>query len=63
MAARGVEFESVNVQDDPGGMELLQSLGAKSVPVVSLGDKWVFTQTFDDVSKLLGLEFDDTPEL
>lgn len=63
MAARGVEFESVNVQDDPGGMELLQSLGAKTVPVVSVGKKWVFTQTFDDVSKLLGLEFDDTPQL
>ena len=63
MAARGVEFESVNVQDDPGGMELLQSLGAKTVPVVSVGDKWVFSQTFDDVSKLLGLDFDDTPQL
>lgn len=63
MAARGVEFESVNVQDDPGGMELLQSLGAKTVPVVSVGKKWVFTQTFDDVSKLLGIDFDDTPQL
>lgn len=63
MAARGVDFESVNVQDDPEGLAELRRLGARSVPVVSVGDKWTFTQTFDDVCKMLGIEYDDTPQL
>ncbi|MFL2774300.1 MAG: glutaredoxin family protein, partial [bacterium] len=39
---RGIEYESVNIVED--GMEDLQKLGAKSVPVVSRGDKFVFAQ-------------------
>ena len=34
---KGIEFESINIVED--GIETLQRLGAKSVPVVSKGDK------------------------
>ena len=36
---RGIKYESVNIVED--GMEDLQKLGTKSVPVVSRGDKFV----------------------
>jgi uncharacterized damage-inducible protein DinB len=44
-------------------MNALQRLGARSVPVVALGEEFVFAQSFSDVAKLLGLDYDSTPEL
>jgi len=44
-------------------MALLQSLGAKSIPVVSKGDKFVFAQSIGDVVEFLGLEVDTRPQL
>lgn len=44
-------------------MALLQSLGAKSVPVVSKGDEFVFAQSISDVVKFLGLNVDTSPVL
>ena len=44
-------------------MAALQRLGAKSVPVVALGNKFVFAQSLADVAGLLGIDHDDTPEL
>ena len=44
-------------------MEDLQKLGAKSVPVVSRGDKFVFAQVFRDVVEFLELDEDCSPEL
>ena len=44
-------------------MEDLQKLGAKSVPVVSRGDKFVFAQVFRDVVEFLELDEDSSPEL
>ena len=56
---RGIEYESINVVED--GMEDLQRLGAKSVPVVSKGDKFVFAQVIRDVVEFLELDEDPTP--
>ena len=58
---RGIEFESINIVED--GIETLQRLGAKSVPVVSKGDKFVFAQVIRDVTEFLELDDDPTPEL
>ena len=58
---RGIEYESVNIVED--GMEDLQKLGAKSVPVVSRGDKFVFAQVIRDVVEFLELDEDSSPEL
>ncbi len=44
-------------------MAALRSLGAKSVPVVAIGEKFVFAQSLADVAELLGMEYDVTPEL
>jgi hypothetical protein len=44
-------------------MEDLQRLGAKSVPVVSMGDKFVFAQVIRDVIEFLELDEDPSPEL
>ena len=51
---RGIEYESVNIVED--GMEDLQKLGAKSVPVVSRGEKFVFAQVIRDVVEFLELD-------
>ncbi len=44
-------------------MALLQSLGAKSVPIVSKGDQFVFAQSIGDVAEFLGLDVDTRPVL
>ena len=44
-------------------MEDLQRLGAKSVPVVSRGEKFVFAQVIRDVVEFLELDEDSSPEL
>ena len=44
-------------------MALLQSFGAKSIPVVSKGDAFVFAQSIGDVAEFLELDVDTTPQL
>ena len=44
-------------------MEELQKFGAKSVPVVSSGDKFIFAQVIRDVVEFLELDEDSNPEL
>lgn len=48
---------------DADGLADLQRLGARSVPVVSRGDKFVFAQVIKDVVEFLGLEDDTAPQL
>ncbi len=54
---------SVNVAADPAGYEDLRRLGARSIPVVSKGDRFVFAQILGDVSDFLGLDVDTAPTL
>jgi hypothetical protein len=44
-------------------MSELRRLGARSIPVVSKGDEWVFAQSLGDVSKFLSLDVDTAPKL
>lgn len=44
-------------------MEALRALGARSVPVVSRGDKFVFAQVIKDVVDFLGLQEETKPQL
>jgi glutaredoxin len=55
LTKNGVDYESINVHGNPEGMEELRKLGARSVPVVARGDKFVFAQAIGDVIKFLGL--------
>ena len=48
---------------DGNGLAQLQALGARSVPVVSKGDKFVFAQVIKDVVEFLGLSDDTAPQL
>ena len=48
---------------DEGGLAALQALGARSVPVVSRGDKFVFAQVIKDVVDFLGLKEETGPVL
>lgn len=44
-------------------MAMLQNLGARSVPVVSKGNEFVFAQSIGDVANFLELEIDTRPKL
>lgn len=62
LSVRGIEFESVNVLEGDG-MARLKALGARSVPVVAKGERFVFAQVIRDVVEFLGLDEDDGPQL
>src|SRR3954453_16383018 len=63
MSARAVEFASINVLEDSNGLAELRRLGARSVPVLSRGDEWVFAQNLGHVVKFVGLKEDVGPVL
>lgn len=44
-------------------MAALLRLGARSVPVVAVGDRFVIAQSLSDVAELIGIEHDSTPAL
>ena len=62
MSVRGIAFESVNVLED-GGMDKLRALGARSIPIVAKGGKFVFAQVIKDVVDFLELNEETGPAL
>lgn len=56
LTSNGVDYESINVHGNPSGMDELRKLGARSVPIVARGDKFVFAQTLTDVVRFLDLK-------
>ena len=56
LARNGVDFESINVHGNDAGMEELRKLGARSVPIVARGGRFVFAQTIGDFIEFLGLQ-------
>tara|TARA_R110000787_G_scaffold137458_6_gene250283 strand:+ start:19746 stop:20456 length:711 start_codon:yes stop_codon:yes gene_type:complete len=63
LSIRGIEFESINIREDADGMAELQRLGARSIPVVSKGDRFTFAQVISDVVEFLELDEETGPEL
>jgi hypothetical protein len=63
LTIREIEFDSIDIQSHPTGMQQLVDLGAKTVPVVAKGNDWVFAQSLGDVADLLEIEFDAKPKL
>lgn len=53
----------MNVLEDPAGLAELQSLGARSVPVLSRGPKFIFGQSTREIVTFLGLLEKSGPEL
>ena len=56
LTEHGVEFVSVDVLNDEGGMEQLASLGVRTVPIVSRGRDYVSGQILRDVAAFAGIE-------
>jgi len=56
LTRQGVDYESINVHGNDAAMAELAKLGARSVPVVARGGRFVFAQTLDDVIEFLGLD-------
>jgi glutaredoxin len=52
---RGIDFESVNVREDPLAMARLSELGVKTVPVVARGSAFVLAQDIDEVARFVGV--------
>jgi glutaredoxin len=55
LASHGIAFESINVRAQPGAMEELARLGARSVPVIARGDRFCFGQELEEVARFIGL--------
>ena len=53
----------MNVLEDPAGLAELQSLGARSVPVLSRGTQFTFAQSTKQIVEFLGLNERTGPEL
>ena len=56
LSRRGVAYRSVNVLAEPGAVEEMRALGARSVPIVARAGAFVYAQSIDDVAAFLGLE-------
>jgi glutaredoxin len=56
LTRHGVDYESINVHGNEAAMAELRQLGARSVPIVARGEKFVFAQTIGDVIDFLGLK-------
>ena len=63
LSVREIEFDSINILDDPEGLPELRRLGARSIPVLSRGDAWTFAQNLGHVVKFLGLNENTGPAL
>ncbi|GAB7007526.1 hypothetical protein JCM18899A_50010 [Nocardioides sp. AN3] len=58
---RGFKFTAVNVVEDPAGFQELDTLGAKGLPVLTRGDRYVFGLDLAMVDEVLGLKTDRAP--
>jgi glutaredoxin len=56
LARHGVAFESINAATDPGALDAMRALGARSVPVLARGDTFIYPQTMSDIVAFLGLD-------
>jgi hypothetical protein len=56
-----VDFEAVDVLNDPNGRERLLAFGVRNVPVVARGTQFVFGQNLEDVAEFVGMQTGHTP--
>lgn len=58
LTEHNIPFRSVDVLNDPGGMEEMAALGVRTVPIVSRGKDYVSGQILRDVAAFAGLDWD-----
>lgn len=63
LTRRGVPFEAINAASDPGAQEAMRALGARSVPVLAVGERFIYPQRVEDIVAFLGLEGDEVRRL
>jgi glutaredoxin len=51
-----IAFESVNAENNPEALAELRALGARGLPVISLGNRFTMCQSFGEVLKFLDLK-------
>lgn len=56
LTKQGVVYEAINAASDPGAKEAMAALGARSVPVVAVGERFIYPQRLEDLIAFLGLE-------
>lgn len=57
LAEHGIPFQSVDVLNDPGGMDKMAALGVRTVPIVSRGSDYVSGQILRDVAAFAGIDW------
>jgi glutaredoxin len=56
LSSNGIEFSSVNVREDETAMERLSALGARSIPVITRKEEFVYAQDIDVLADFIGLK-------
>ena len=51
LVKQGIGFESVNAEGNPAALAELKALGARGLPVISLGNRFTLCQSFGQVLK------------
>jgi len=55
LTRNGVDYESINVLEHKNAYDDMRAIGARSVPIVARGDKFVYAQSIADVAAFVGL--------
>ena len=58
LTSHGIAYESINVRARPGAMDALARLGARSVPVVARGRRFVFAQDLGELARFVGVRIE-----
>ncbi len=58
LRSRGIAFVSVNVREEAGAMDEVRALGARSVPVVARGNRFVHGQDLGELARFVGADYD-----
>jgi len=56
LSKRGIAFEALDIENDPGALEQLRALGLSTVPVVAVGDRYVAGWNPPKVAELVGFQ-------
>ena len=57
LTENGVPFDSVDVLNDPGGLDRMAALGVRTVPIVARGKEYVSGQILRDVAAFAGIDW------
>src|SRR5437762_13677441 len=59
LSRRGIAFEALDIENDPGALEQLHALGLRTVPVVAVGDRYVSGWNPTRLAELVGFPLEE----